>query len=153
MLDLEKYFCINPQCKYFGLKNQNNISTRGSFGREYDRILLYCRSCKKRFVPSHATAFHKIHIAPDKIREIIQYTAEGLSIRSIASTLKLSKDTVHRVILFTEEHCAHIVGDLLQSINLKEDELQTLMKFFEKRKISKKVVELSPGRLTQKNSE
>ena len=144
MLDLEKHFCINPQCEYFGLKKQSNISTRGSFGKDNNRIILYCRSCKKRFVASHATPFYNTHIDPDKIMEIIQYTAEGFSIRRISNTLQLNKDTVHRVILSVEEHCAHILGDLLQSINMKEDQFETLIKFFGKRKIYKKVVELKP---------
>ncbi len=150
MLDLEKHFCINPKCKYFGLKNQDNISTRGSFGKENDRVILYCRSCNKRFAASHASAYYRIHISPEKIREIIYHTTEGLSIRRISKILQINKDTVNRVILFSEEHCLHVIGDLLQSLNLKEDQFEMLMKFFDKRKISQKIVNSSS---TQYNKE
>ncbi len=135
MSEIGKYFCPNEQCKEFGLRNQGNISVRGKYGINKDRDLLYCRTCGKRFAATHASALFGMHLPALTIRQIIHHAAEGVGVRATARLLELDKDTVNRVILRAGEHCAHVLSNLLASLELTEVQLDELWAFVKKRKV------------------
>ena len=93
MSELEKCFCPNQQCKYYGLRNQGNIAVRGKYGKDKSRELLYCRTCGQRFAATQSSALFGLHLPAQTIRQIIHHAAEGVGVRATARLLDLDKDT------------------------------------------------------------
>ncbi len=135
MSGLEKYFCPNHQCKDYGLRDQGNIAVRGKYGKDKSRDLLYCRTCGRRFAATQASALFGLHLPASTISQIIHHAAEGVGVRATARLLDLDKDTVNRVIRRAGEHCAHVLSDLLSSLELTEAQLDELWTFVKKRKV------------------
>ncbi|MCK4502630.1 MAG: IS1 family transposase [Desulfuromonadales bacterium] len=135
MSNLEQSFCPNEQCKNYGLRRQGNIAVRGKYGKDKSRDLLYCRTCGKRFAATRGSALFGLHMSPETIRQIIHHAAEGVGVRATARLLEMDKDTVNRVILRAGEHCAHVLSELLTSLELTEVQLDELWTFVKKRKI------------------
>ena len=135
MIELERCFCPNQECKDYGLRNQGNIAVRGKYGKDKSRHLLYCRTCGKRFAATQSSALFGLHLPAETIREIIQHAAEGVGVRATARLLELDKDTVNRVILRAGEHCAAVLSSLLASLELTEAQLDELWTFVKKRNI------------------
>jgi len=133
--NLEQYFCPNEQCKEYGLRGHGNISVRARYGKEKSRVLLYCRTCGKRFAATQASALFGMHLQPEMIQQIIHHAAEGVGVRATARLLGLDKDTVNRVILRAGEHCANVLSGLLTSLEMTEVQLDELWTFIKKRKI------------------
>ena len=135
MTEIDDAFCPNEDCKDYGLRNRGNITFRGKYGKNKTKDLLYCRTCGKRFASTRATAFFGLHLSDEKIEQIIHHAAEGVGVRSTARLLDINKDTVNRVILRAGEHCELVLSSLLQSLKLKETQLDELWSFVKKRKI------------------
>jgi transposase-like protein len=147
MTDVKNAFCPNIDCKDYGLQNHGNIATRGKYGKNKDKDLLYCRTCGKRFASTRATAFFGLHLSDDKIAQIIHHAAEGVGVRATSRLLDINKDTVNRVILRAGEHCEIVLSNLLRSLKLKEAQLDELWAFVKKRNLltKKKLVESGSG--------
>jgi transposase-like protein len=135
MSEFSTYFCPNTQCKYYGIRSQGNISERGKYGKDHNRVLLYCRTCGKRFAASHTSALFGLHLPSATIRAIVHHAAEGVGVRATARLLDLDKDTVNRVILRVGEHCATVLSNLLASLELTEVQLDELWTFVKKRNV------------------
>jgi len=135
MTDIDNAFCQNKDCKNYGLRNHGNVTFRGKYGKDKTKDLLYCRTCGKRFASTRATAFFGLHLSDEKIEQIIHHAAEGVGVRPTARLLGINKDTVNRVILRAGEHCELVLSSLLQSLKLKETQLDELWSFVKKRKI------------------
>jgi transposase-like protein len=88
------YSCPNESCPDYLKVDSGNISKRGFYGVNKDRILLYCRTCGKRFSSTYGSSISGLHLPPDKILSIIHHAVEGNSVRGTARLLKLDKDTV-----------------------------------------------------------
>lgn len=138
MEKLSEVFCINRDCKDYGIKNLGNIRTRGRYGVKSDKLLLYCHTCGQRFAYSRSTAFFGLRVSEDKIIKVLSYTAEGVGIRETGRRLNLSKDTVNRIVFKAERHCEVVLTNLLKSLKMSEKQIDVLISFIEKRKVLKK---------------
>ncbi len=138
MIDLSLKFCPNELCSDFSIRNKGNISIRGTYGKNKQKQLLYCRTCGKRFSDTRSTAFFGLHITEEQVRQIIHHAAEGVGVRATARLLNLDKDTVNRAILRAGEHCSRVISGLLQSLHLSEVQLDELWAFVKKRKLLQK---------------
>jgi transposase-like protein len=121
--------------------------SRGKYGKNRDKDLLYCRTCGKRFASTRATAFFGLHLSDDKIAQIIHHAAEGVGVRATSRLLDINKDTVNRVILRAGEHCEIVLSNLLRYLKLKEAQLDELWAFVKKRNLlsKRKLVENGSG--------
>lgn len=135
MIELERCCCPNSRCKDYGLSDQGNIGVRGKYGKDRNRVLLYCRTCGRRFASTQASAMFGLHITPEEVRRIIDLSTKGKTIRTIARKLNLDKDTVNRAILRSHEHCTDVLTDLLTSLEMDNTQLKDLLAFVKKRKI------------------
>jgi transposase-like protein len=135
MVDLSSKFCPNESCNDFGARDKGNISVRGRYGKDKGKLLLYCRTCGKRFSETRGTAFFGLHINEEQARQIIHHAAEGVGVRATARLLDLDKDTVNRAILRAGEHCSRVLSGLLHSLHLSEVQLDELWAFVKKRKL------------------
>ena len=135
MNNTDNAFCPNKECKDHKIRGLGNIRIRGKYGKNKDKILLYCLACKGRFASTRGTAFFGLHLDHKQISQIVHHAAEGVSVRGTARLLQINKDTVNRVILRAGEHCTVVLSDLLTSLNLTEVQLDELWAFVKKRKI------------------
>ena len=135
MLKIEYVYCPNRGCKDYGLRGRGNIGIRGNYGKNKKRKLLYCRTCGKRFAASTATAFYRMHLPEDRIRQILHRAAEGDDVQTTARSLNIDKGIVQRVILRAGEHCESVLSNLLHSLKMKECELDALWTFVKKKRI------------------
>ena len=135
MPSLDDVFCPNQDCPDHGARNAGNIRSRGKYGKDKQRTLLYCRTCGKRFAETRSTAFFGLKVPDEVVRQIIHHAAEGVSVRATARLVGRDKDTVNRVILAAGEHCALVLSNLLQALRLTEAQLDELWTFVKKRKV------------------
>ena len=138
MMKLSEIFCINRDCKDYGVKNLGNIHTRGRYGINNEKLLLYCRTCGQRFSHSRFTAFFGLRVPEDKIVQILICIAEGAGIRETGRILNLSKDTVNRIIFKVEDHCEVVLINLLKSLKMNNEQLDILISFIENREVLKR---------------
>lgn len=138
MEKLSEIYCINSDCKDYGIKNLGNIRTRGRYGVNKDKLLLCCHTCGHRFAHSRSTAFFGLRVPEEKILQILLYTADGIGIREAGRKLGLSKDTVNRIVFKAEEHCGTVLANLLKSLKMSEDQLDILISFIENRNVLKR---------------
>ncbi len=138
MATINETYCINNDCKDYGIKNLGNIRTRGKYGKSKEKQLLYCQTCGQRFSYSRSTAFFGLRIPENKITQVIEKTANGVGIREIGRQLGISKDTANRVVLKAEKHCEVVLQNLLASLKIDKSQAATLLSFIDKRKILKK---------------
>jgi hypothetical protein len=47
--DLSRFCCMNDQCPDHGQRGLGNLTVCARYGKDKQRRLLYCRSCKYRF--------------------------------------------------------------------------------------------------------
>ena len=134
MMKLTEIFCINRNCKDYGIKNLGNIRTRGRYGINNNKLLLYCHTCGQRFSHSRSTAFFGLRVPDDKIVQVLTCTADGVGIRETGRILGLSKDTVNRIVFKAEDHCEVVLANLLKSLKLNNEQLDVLISFIENRK-------------------
>ena len=135
MTILNETFCINADCKDYGIRNLGNIRTRGKYGKAKDKQLMYCNTCGHRFSSSHSTAFFGLRIPEKKIAQVLKNVANGVGIRETGRQLNISKDTANRVVLIAEKHCEIVLQNLLDSLSIDKSDVNTLFSFIEKRKI------------------
>jgi len=138
MARLSEIFCINRDCKDYGIKNLGNIRTRGRYGVNSDKLLLYCHTCGQRFAYSRSTAFFGLRVSEDKITKVLSYTADGVGIRETGRKLNLSEDTVNRIVFKAERHCEVVLINLLRSLRMSDEQIDALISFIENRKVLKR---------------
>jgi len=132
MLKVENYFCVNPECRDYGIRNKGNLRVHFSYGK-HKRRMLYCTTCKSRFSETKCTAYFGTKYSAETIGQIIRVTAEGNGVRATARILGLDKDAVNRVILKAGEHCERVLDNLLVQLGLTEVQLDELWTFVEKK--------------------
>jgi len=136
MVDIKEYFCTNPDCKHYGLRNQGNIVKSGTYNvKGKKKQMLQCNLCKERFSETRNTIFFHSHYPAETIRKIINCTAEGNGVRATARLLELSKDGVNKVVLKAGEHSQAVLSSLLTSLHLEECQLDELWTFVQKKKL------------------
>ena len=134
MLEINQYFCVNESCIHYGIRGQGNIIKSGTYGK-FDRQLLQCTTCKKRFSETRNTAFFGSKYPANTIQMIIRLAAEGNGVRATARILELDKDAVNRVIDKAGKHCARILSNLIHSLHLEECQLDELWSFIQKKRL------------------
>ena len=131
-LDFSEKCCVNKRCKDFGIKGLGNIGTRGTYGKR-NQVMLYCRTCGQRFAFTHGTALFGMSTPPEVIGQVVHHAAEGCGVRATARLLGMDKNTVNRIILNSGRHCVAVMDELLQSLGLKEVQLDELWAFVKKK--------------------
>jgi hypothetical protein len=141
MTGIRQASCPNKDCVDYGKAGGNNIATRGKYGKNHDKVLLYCRTCGKRFASTQNTPLFGAHLSADQVYQVIHHAAEGVSVRATSRLLGINKATVNKVIVKVGEHCQEILRGLMTSLHMTEVQLDELWSFVKKKRL-----------LTKKNS-
>jgi transposase-like protein len=110
----------------------DNIASRGKYGKEQDKVLLYCRTCGKRFAATRDTPLFGAHLPISKVHQIIHLAAEGVSVRATARFLGLAKNTANLAIVKVGEHCQNAYRSLTKDPQMNEAQLDELWAFVKK---------------------
>jgi transposase-like protein len=95
--DIESLCCINPECKHFAHKGQQNLKVRKTYGKDSIRYLR-CTSCGEEFSERKGTALFNSKIAESKAASIIEHLDSGCGVVATAHLLRVAKDTVSRLV-------------------------------------------------------
>jgi hypothetical protein len=92
-MDVEygKAYCPNENCPDFMMTEGGNIGYRGKYGKDHDKILLYCKTSGKRFASTQDTPLFGAHLLPEQVHQIIRHTAECESVRATARLLGMRR--------------------------------------------------------------
>ncbi len=87
--------CPNDECQEFGIKANVNVVVAKIYGKRRIR-LLRCRTCQTTFSERRFSPFYGSHADENLILEAMYHLAQGRSIRTVARTLGVDKDTICR---------------------------------------------------------
>ena len=112
MDDLRNFFCPNKKCPKYGIRGEENIRVRGTYGNNNTR-LLYCLHCKKRFSENRGTLFFNSRLPKDQVVSILEHVAEGNGMRKTGRLTKVGHLTVSRYTKLAGEHAAQLHDELV----------------------------------------
>jgi LacI family transcriptional regulator len=122
MNDLQKFCCLNEQCKDFKKRGSGNISIRLWYGKKKERRLLICSTCKTTFSERKGTPLFNSKIPEEKAKSIIEHLNEGIGIRKTARLTKTPTGTVQRLARMSGIHGKAIHNEKVR--NVKSNEVQ-----------------------------
>jgi transposase-like protein len=135
MSEYRNIFCPNQECTDFHKTGLGNIARRGSYGKNHDKPLLYCKTCGKRFAATHDTPLFGAHLSDHVIFQVIHHAVEGTSVRGTSRLLGISKEAVNHAILKVGEYCKTNFGMMMQSLRMTEEQLDELWSFVKKKRL------------------
>jgi LacI family transcriptional regulator len=113
MDDLSIFCCQNESCPDYGQRGLGNLTVRDYYGKNKDRRLLYCRTCRSRFSERKGTALFNARIPDDKIEFILDHIQEGCGVRKTARLTGVDKNTVVRYSKLEGEHSKNLHDELV----------------------------------------
>jgi transposase-like protein len=98
--DLNTLACVNPECQWYNQPNGGNLSVRKEYGQDHIRFLR-CRGCREEFSERRGTPLFNTKIPEAKAVSAVEHLSEGCGIRPTARLVKVSKETVARLLKAT----------------------------------------------------
>ncbi|MDR2612455.1 MAG: hypothetical protein LBG06_06390 [Deltaproteobacteria bacterium] len=138
MPDTSRSSCPNPDCPHHARIGLGNVSVRGRYGKDKDKVILYCRTCGKRFTATRGTPLFGAHVSNEALQDFIRCTALGLGIRATSRKTGLHSFTVSRLLERVGVHCLSALDVLLESLSLPESMTEDLLGFMRARHLARK---------------
>src|SRR6266542_6651312 len=101
--ELSLFCCQNDRCLAFGVRGLGTLKVRDRVGNRQTR-LLYCTTCKKRFVETKGTVFYRAHKPREQVISILQHVQEGNGMRQTGRLVHVKEDTVIRYVRVAGQH-------------------------------------------------
>lgn len=111
MEDLSHFRCQKKKCPDCGRRGAGNLNVCMHYGKNKDRKLLYCRTCKARFSERKGTALFDSRLPAEKAESVLQHIQEGCGVRKTARLTGVNKDTVVRYSKLEGEHSKNLHDD------------------------------------------
>jgi transposase-like protein len=106
--DLSRFCCMNQQCPDHGKRGVGNLTVCASYGKDKQRRMLYCRSCKYRFSERKGTPLFGSQLTEEKAVSIFEHLAERNGVRATARLVKVNRNTVVRYARLAGEHARQL---------------------------------------------
>jgi transposase-like protein len=151
MQALEHAHCPNKDCKDFGKVNAGNIAVRGKYGKQKDKLLLYCRTCGKRFSSTHGSPLFASHLPKETIHAIIKHISEGNSILGTSRLVGIPRATVRHAVEKIEAFCLKIAHEVEEVLEIEDAHMDKLWSFLRQLRIMRDTGRNNAG--TQKGLE
>lgn len=97
---MERLCCLNPECKQYGQRGQDNLTLRKTYGADQIRYLR-CRSCGEEFSERKGTALFNCKIGEARAASVIEHLDSGCGHNATARLVHVSKDAVRRLVRVT----------------------------------------------------
>jgi LacI family transcriptional regulator len=104
MDDLSRFCCQNPTCADYGKRGAGNLSVSDRYGRNDEKRILYCRTCKGRFSERKGTVLFGSQLSQGEVIEILDHVQEGCGVRKTARLTGHNRNTVSRYSRLAGEH-------------------------------------------------
>ena len=133
-LDLRSVSCKNKKCGLYGKLGGDNIAIRGKYGPQKNKVLLYCRECKRRFAAPRTNPFPRIRQSPATIGKIVVSYGDDEcgSVRRTAERMHLNKDTVDRALHDAKKYCMNEIHKILDSLYIPHEQFDQFWRFIYK---------------------
>jgi transposase-like protein len=112
MDDLKNFCCQNKNCPKHGVRGEDNIRVRDTYGPN-DTRLLYCLVCKKRFSEHRGTVFFDSRLPKETVVSILEHVVEGNGMRKTSRLKKVHLQTVIRYTRLAGEHAEELHDELV----------------------------------------
>jgi LacI family transcriptional regulator len=113
MDDLSQFCCQNKDCLDYGSRDTDNLTVCGHYGKDKQRKLLYCRTCKARFSERKGTVLFGSHLSDEKVVSVLAHIQEGCGIRKTARLVGVDKETVVRYSKLAGQHSKALHDELV----------------------------------------
>ena len=111
--DLSRFCCLNEQCPDHGRRGVGNLTVCARYGKDHQRRMLYCRSCKARFSERKGTPLFHSCLPPEKAVSVLQHLVEGNGVRQTERLVGVHRDTVMRLARKAGEHARDAHDELV----------------------------------------
>ena len=113
MSDLSNFCCQNESCPSYGQRGLGNLTVCGHYGKNKDRRLLYCRTCKVRFSERKGTSLFNSRLPDEKVESVLNHIQEGCGVRKTARLTGVDKNTVIRYSKLEGKHSKNLHDELV----------------------------------------
>ncbi len=76
MDDLSRFCCQNAKCPDYGKRRVGNLSVSDRYGKNDEKRILYCRTCKGRFSERKGTPFFDARLPAAKVVSVLEHLVE-----------------------------------------------------------------------------
>jgi LacI family transcriptional regulator len=111
--DLSRFRCQNPDCPDHGRSGAGNLTVCARYGKDKQRRMLYCRSCKARFSERKGTPLFGSQLTEEKALSIFEHLAERNGVRATARLVKVNRNTVVRYARLAGGHARDLHDELV----------------------------------------
>jgi transposase-like protein len=106
--DRSRFCCMNEQCPDHGKRGVGDLTVCARYGKDKQRRLLHCRSCKYRFSERKGTPLFGSQLTQEKAVSISEHPAERNGVRAAARPVKVNRNTVVRYARSVGEHARQL---------------------------------------------
>ena len=94
---IENLCCLNPECKAYGQREQDNLTLRKTYGADRIRYLR-CRTCGEEFSERKGTALFNCKIREAQAVSVIEHLDSHCGMNATARLVGVSKAAVRRLV-------------------------------------------------------
>lgn len=94
---IENLCCLNPECKAYGQREQDNLTLRKTYGADRIRYLR-CRTCGEEFSERKGTALFNCKIREARAVSVIEHLDSHCGMNATARLVGVSKAAVRRLV-------------------------------------------------------
>lgn len=111
--DLSRFCCLNEHCAAHGKRGGGNLTVRARYGKDKQRRLLYCRTCKARFSERKGTPLFGSQLTAEQAVSIFEHLAERNGVRATARLVKVNRNTVVRYARLAGGHARQLHDEVV----------------------------------------
>jgi LacI family transcriptional regulator len=111
--DLSRFCCQNEQCSEHDKRGIGNLTVCARYGKDKQRRMLYCRSCKARFSERKGTPLFGSQLTEEKALSVWEHLAERNGVRATARLVKVNRNTVVRYSRLAGEQARQLHEELV----------------------------------------
>ena len=111
--DLSRFCCLNEHCTDRGKRGTDNLTVCARYGKDKQRRMLYCRTCKARFSERKRTPLFGSQLTEAKALSIFEHLADRNGVRATARLVKVNRNTVVRYARLAGGHARQLHDELV----------------------------------------
>jgi LacI family transcriptional regulator len=106
--NLARFCCQNQKCPDYGKRGAGNLTVCARYGKDKQRRMLYCRTCKARFSERKGTPLFGSQLSDAQALSLFEHLADRNGVRATARLVKVNRNTVVRYARLAGAHARHI---------------------------------------------
>jgi transposase-like protein len=111
--DLSRFCCQNQDCPDHGKRGAGNLTVCARYGKDKQRRMLYCRTCKARFSERKGTPLFRSQLTERQAVSIFEHLADRNGVRATARLVGVNRNTVVRYSRLAGDHARQLHDELV----------------------------------------